>query len=239
METEASAQVSPAEFLWAAGELANLLKSATKRDVTVHDRLRLMIHSNRGLARALIEDKFPIVVASTGMGAATSNDLVTTADLKRVGLTLQKITQQDATLTGKALVLAGVISTFAHLQDLGVMQFTDLLQHVGQPRDLAAWLQKATGSSQAWQGNFLPAIKFDFKAWRTMRALLRPADLCVLNFWLGAHLESKPEFYLPLVATDTESWLIKAPKIEWVSTNQLTESQYARLLLHDRGERKF
>jgi hypothetical protein len=221
--------VSPDELLYLAREVVRLMGSALRHDVTVHARLRVLIHEQRNAVRGLIEDKIVSrLPGGGGGGAGTAPAPVTAADLKKAGLTLEAIVGKDASLTGRALVLAGVITAHAHLADLGVFTFEDMIRFIGPPRMFATWLREATdGSDQAWRSNFLPQLKFDFNAWLQTRALLKPADLSFLDFCLGAHLD-EPRAQT-LAQTDTHLWLAAAPREQWLQQKQLRDDQYQRL----------
>jgi hypothetical protein len=223
--------VSPDELLYLARELARLMGSALRHDVTVHARLRVLIHEQRNAVRGLIEDKIVSrLPGSVGGGGGAAAVPVTAGDLKKAGLTLEAIVGKDATLTGRALVLAGVISAHEHLADLGVYTFADMVRLIGRPRELAQWLHDATGrNAQAWRTNFLPHLKFDFNAWLQTRTMLQPGDLTFLEFWLCAHLDAHPRECWPLALTDTDKWLTVAPRDEWIRAQQLREDQYLRL----------
>jgi hypothetical protein len=225
--------VTPEELKFAARELANLLGSHLQFDTTVHARLRALIAAAQQASfRGLIEDKIVRRLrtpAAQGDEAAAAVAPVTAADLKRAGLTLEAIVAQDATLTGLTLVLAGVISTHAHMLELGVATFTDMVRLLGPPHALASALFKATRSKQAWEGQFLPHLKFDFAAWLASRDQLTPADLCHLHFWLGTHLDTDPDRAWPAAKTDVPTWLTKAPAEDWIKSRQLRPEQYAQL----------
>jgi hypothetical protein len=233
--------VSVDDLVWAAAEVTNLLKSASRNDALVADRVHFLIHSSRSMWRALVEDK--IVTPLKGrVGAAADpsapaeavaawkppRELPTAADLQRAGLTLEAIVAKDPTLSGKALIYAGIVRSHAHLIALGVNKFSDLVRLVGPPRDIRRWMRAATGTDQAWRVDFLAPIAFKFDAWLGSRQLLLPEDLAALEFWLGAHLEVNPGHW-PLVARDAPAWLTTAPREQWIESRQLTAAQYDQL----------
>jgi hypothetical protein len=227
--------VSPDELLFAAQEVAKLLGSTLRHDILVHDRLRAVIQEHqRSAMRDLFEDKIASRLPGVlGRDAATAAPApVTAADLRKAGLTLEALVAKDASLTGKALVLAGVIRSHAHLGDVGIRTFADMIKFVGPPHQLARWLYEATGGSdQAWRTDFLPQLKFDFGAWLQTRHLLTPDDLTFLNFHLGAHLDASPR-ELALARAETDTWLTTVPREQWVRVKhpQLREDQYELLI---------
>lgn len=228
--------VSPSELKYAAQELAKLRQVAGPQrfDLTVHPRLRALVAAERRRGvRALIISRLPPGLASATAAAAVAEGeeaAVTAAELKQAGLTLAAITASDATLNGQALIMAGVISTHAHMLELGVATFDDMLRLLGPPRELAICLWKATLSKQAWEEDFRPNLKFDFRAWLGTRNRLTPVDLQALNFCLGAQLDIDPQGTWALAKTDVKEWLGKAPRDLWISAGQLRPDQYDRLI---------
>lgn len=224
------ATISVDELVYATQEVAVLLKSPMRFDVTVHERLRALIREQRSAVRTLIVARLK-AVGVTQAEEDESSKRVTAAELKKAGLTLKAITARDATLTGQALITAGVIATHAHLADVGITSFVEMLDQIGSPAQMATYLRIATGSEQAWQVDFVPQFKFDFDAWLKTRARLKPADLCQLNFFLGAQFPMRPGL-LAAAATEVDKWLPNALPEEWTSGKwkQLTPEQYNYLV---------
>ncbi len=229
------------DLLYAASELSDTTKSARQETSLVHQRLRLVMRDSRSSVRALIEDRViaPIkaktdaVITTTATPSSVDGDVsvepVTCDMLVRHGLTLDTLVAKDATLTGRALVVAGVVTSHVDLTRLGVRSLADYVRSVGPPAHIRKWLRLQTGADQAWRAHFLTPLNYSFDVWEVSRKLLSPYDLTAMEFSLGAHLAASPRAMYS-ARQDASDWLAIAPAQAWIDTKQLTSEQYNTLV---------
>jgi hypothetical protein len=247
-------RVSNDHLLWAVSQLliagkkpepnvgnddASVSSSKATNNPFLAEKLHMMIQNAKapGVAHQLatqmvssVRNKIPGLAptapSSTTDPTPLSHTLPSVQELVAAKLTFETIRTADPKITGKELMMCGIITSLKDVTDLGAPNLRAFVQHIGHPHEAKKWC----ASADQWQTEFVEKIKFTFNTWIAYRDILTPADLEAFGFYLGKHMDHYPEDRHTAIRCKSD-WLPLISKDEWLAGKQFTEDQWNRFFI--------